>query len=111
MSAITYTAVADYAGADDFTKKHTPVISAVREGEKVTVTIEVGKEIAHPNGNDHYITCIELYSEMAPIARFDFLPGVADPKVSVVCTLPEGAMVTATEHCNLHGIFAFEAAV
>lgn len=111
MSSIAYTTVTDYAGADDFTKKHTPMITAARDGEKVTVTVEVGKDIAHPNGNDHYITCIELYHEMAPIARFDFLPGVADPKVSVVCALPEGATVTATEHCNLHGIFAFAAVV
>jgi superoxide reductase len=111
MSAITYTRVEDYDGADDFTKKHTPLISAARDGDTVTVTVEVGRDVPHPNATDHYITFIELYSEMAPIARFDLFPAVSAPRVSVVCLLPEGAKVTAVEHCNLHGVWAYDATV
>lgn len=111
MSAITYTKVTDYEGADDFTKKHTPLISATRDGEMVTITVEVGRDIPHPNGQDHYITFIELYAEMAPIARFDLFPAVTGPKVSVAAMLPAGTTVTAAEHCNLHGVFTYEAVV
>lgn len=111
MADIVFTNVTDYESADDFTKKHTPLISAKRDGDKVEVTVEVGRDVPHPNMADHYITFIELYYEMAPIARFDFFPTVSWPKVTVACALPEGAKLTALEHCNLHGVWTCEAVV
>ncbi len=110
-SPITYTRVTDFAGADDFTKKHTPYMTAVREGDKVTISVEVGHEVPHPNQLDHFIAYVELHAFDVPIARFDFAPSVTDPKVTVRCTLPAGTKVTAIEHCNLHGVWAYEAVV
>lgn len=110
-SPISYTRVADFDGADDFTKKHTPYLTAERNGDKVVVSIEVGHEVPHPNQLDHFITYIELYAFMAPIARFDFAPGVSDPKVTIQCTLPPDTQLMAVEHCNLHGVWVYEKVV
>ena len=111
MPEIVYTQVAEYPAADDFTTKHTPLITAQRDGEKVVVTVEVGRDVPHPNELGHYITTIELYWNMAPIARLDLLPTVAAPKLTVECTLPENTKLMALEHCNLHGVWAYEAVV
>ena len=110
-SPITRTHVADFGSADDFAKKHTPYITSARDGDKVTITVEVGHEVAHPNQLDHFIAYIELHAFDVPIARFDFTPTVSWPKVSVECTLPLDTKVTAMEHCNLHGVWVFEKVV
>lgn len=102
------TVVTDFAAAGDFEKKHTPFITLEPQGDKVIVNIEVGHEVPHPNGTDHYITFIELYAGMTPIARFDFSPGVAWPKTCVPVSLPAGTILRAVEHCNLHGWWAYD---
>ncbi len=110
-SPITYTRVTDFEGADDFTKKHTPYITSERDGDKVKITVEVGHEVPHPNQLDHFIMYVELYAFMVPIARFDFVPTVSWPKVTFECTLPADTQVMAIEHCNLHGVWAYEQVV
>jgi superoxide reductase len=108
---IAYTSVTDFDGADDFTKKHTPYITAVRDGDTVKISVEVGHEVPHPNQLDHFIMYIELYASMVPIARFDFAPTASNPKVTVECTLAPDTQVMAIEHCNLHGVWAYEQVV
>jgi superoxide reductase len=100
--------VEDFAAADDFAKKHTPYITLERTGEAQVVRVEVGHEVAHPNGTDHYITMIEIYAGMAPIARFDLSPQVTSPTISLVVGLPRGTVLRAVEHCNLHGWWAYD---
>lgn len=102
------TPVKDFAAAGDFEKKHTPFISLKPAGDATLVTVEVGHEVPHPNGPDHYITFIELYAGMTPIARFDLSPEVTSPKVSILCSLPAGTLLRAVEHCNLHGWWTYE---
>ena len=102
------TLVGDFAAADDFTKKHTPFVTVADASGKRLVTVEVGHEVPHPNGTDHYITFIELSAGGAPIARFDLAPAVTAPTVSVLVDLPAGTVLRAVEHCNLHGWFAYE---
>jgi superoxide reductase len=92
------TAVDDYAGADDFVKKHTPLIEVTGAGDKRLVTITVGKDVPHPNLPDHFI---------AWIARFELSPVASDPKVSVVVAVDPGTELTAVEYCNLHGLFSY----
>lgn len=106
--APTVTLVTDFAAAGDFEKKHTPYITLDRDGDKIVVNVEVGREVAHPNGPDHYITWIELYADAAPIARLDLSPVATSPRFCVPVTLPAGTVVRALEHCNLHGLFAYE---
>lgn len=109
--APTFTMVKDFAASDDFTKKHTPFITVEASGPATKVTVEVGHEVSHPNGPDHYITMIELFAGMTPIARFDLSPEVTSPSVTVPVSLPAGTVLRAIEHCNLHGWWAFEVTV
>jgi superoxide reductase len=102
------TVVPDFASADDFAKKHTPFITTEPAGAATLLKVEVGHEVAHPNGVDHYITSIELFAGMTPIARFDLSPEVTSPAVGVVVSLPAGTVVRAVEHCNLHGWWGYD---
>lgn len=97
--------------ADDFTKKHTPYIDAVREGEKVTVTVAVGHYVSHPNTPDHFIEWIEVLAGGVPIARFDFSAVAVDPNVTAVFNLDPETKLMATASCNLHGVWAAETTV
>jgi superoxide reductase len=100
--------VKDFAAANDFEKKHTPFITLDRTGDKVVVNVEVGHEVPHPNGPDHYITWIELFAGMSPIARLDLSPAVTDPRFCVPVSMPAGTVIRAVEHCNLHGLWVYE---
>ena len=97
--------------ADDFTKKHTPHIEAVRDGETVIVTVAVGYYVSHPNTPDHFIEYIELHANGAPIARFDFSAVAVSPNVTATLTLDPETKLMALESCNLHGIWAAEITV
>lgn len=100
--------VTDFAAAGDFEKKHTPFITLEAALDRLIVNVEVGHEVAHPNGPDHYITFIELYANGAPIARLDLSPAVTYPKFCIPVSLPPDTVVRAVEHCNLHGLWAYE---
>ena len=100
--------VKDFAASNDFEKKHTPFITLEPMGDKVLVNVEVGHEVAHPNGTDHYITSIELYAGMVPIAKLDLSPELTDPRFCVPVSLPAGTILRAVEHCNLHGWWTYE---
>jgi superoxide reductase len=103
--------VKDFAAADDFAKKHAPYMTLEPVGTATLVRVEVGHEVPHPNGTDHYITTIELYAGMTPIARFDLSPQVTSPSVCVIVDLPTGTVLRAVEHCNLHGWWAYDVTV
>ncbi len=98
----------DLNTADDFVKKHTPYIHAIREGDRVTVTVAVGHYVSHPNMPDHFIEWIELLANDAPVARFDFSAVVAEPKVIALLNLDPGTKLAALASCNLHGVWAAE---
>jgi len=97
--------------ADDFSKKHVPFIATTREGDVVTITVEVGYYVAHPNMPDHWIDLIEIYAKNAPIATANFAAGVVAPKVTAVATLDPGTKVMVSGRCNLHGLWAAETTV
>lgn len=109
--ALLVTLVSDFDAAGDYEKKHTPFITLEPKGDGVLVTIEVGHEVPHPNEPAHYITFIELYAGMAPIARLDLSPAVTSPRFCVPVMLPAGTVLRAVEHCNLHGWWAYEVTV
>jgi superoxide reductase len=102
------TTVSDFAAAGDFEKKHTPFITLEPQGDKVLVNVEVGHEVPHPNGAEHYITSVELYAGEVSVARLDLSPALTDPKFCVPVSLPAGTVLRAVEHCNLHGWWAYE---
>ena len=94
--------------ADDFSKKHVPFIAAERNGDTVTITVEVGHYVAHPNMPDHWIDLIEIQANGAPIVNYDFAAGVVAPKVVAIANLDPGTRVTVYERCNLHGYWVAE---
>jgi superoxide reductase len=109
--APTVTLVSDFDGATDFEKKHAPFVTIEAQLDRLLISVEVGHEVPHPNGTDHYITIIELYAGAAPIARLDLFPGVTHPKFCVPVSLPPDTVVRAVEHCNLHGLWAYEVTI
>lgn len=102
---------ADVESASDFERKHTPFISAERDGDAVRVSIAVGHYVPHPNQPDHFIQWIELYAGEASIARVDFVPVASAPDVRLVVSVPPGTTLRAVEHCNLHGLWVAETTV
>jgi desulfoferrodoxin-like iron-binding protein len=97
--------------ADDFSKKHVPYVSTMREGDKVTIEVEVGHYVSHPNAPDHWIDLIEVTAKGATIALQNYGAGVAWPKMTCVATLAPGTKVTVTGRCNIHGVWVAETEV
>jgi superoxide reductase len=107
-------------------EKHVPVIECPTEftaGEPTTITVSVGKEIAHPNTTGHHIRWIRLYfmpsdsSIPYEIANFDFAAHgesilgadsstlYADPKVTVDFRTGVAGALYAAAYCNIHGLW------
>jgi len=98
----------DTAGMSDLEKKHTPVIEApeaVKKEEAFVVTVTVGKLLAHPNENGHFIEWIELYSGDTFLARTDLVPRLTSPKVSFTVALDHEHFLVARARCNMHGVW------
>lgn len=112
--------------ADWKAEKHVPVIEVPERTEKakpITVTVSVGKEIAHPNTTEHHIRWIEVYfhpqGDKFPyqIGRFSFTshgesaqgPNTStvytEPKVVVNFKTEKSGIVYASSYCNIHGVW------
>ncbi len=118
----------DLIQTDDFKKeKHVPVIEVpahAKKGEKIKVTVSVGKEISHPNTTEHHISWIEVYfhpaGEKYPyvIGKYEFQahgastqgPNTstlyADPEVTVTLRTEKPGTIIAMSHCNIHGLWS-----
>ncbi len=75
-------------------EKHVPVITADKDGVKVTVG-----SVAHPMEDKHWIEWIELIAD-GKVYRQTLKPG--DAPEAVFCCF-NAADVTARAYCNLHG--------
>lgn len=115
--------------ADWKAEKHVPVIDApdtVKKGEIVKVTVQVGKEIPHPNTTEHHIRWIQLIfwpeGEKFPyeigIAYFNAHgESVQGPNKSSIYTEPIALFAFKTDkpgkliahsYCNIHGLWKSE---
>jgi superoxide reductase len=104
---MTMTVVDDYEAADDFVKKHTPLLDTLPLPDgKTTIVVTVGRDVPHPNAPDHYIGWIGVWAGDSEVARFDLSAVVTDPRVSCVVAVDPGTKITAIESCNLHGLFS-----
>jgi superoxide reductase len=123
----------EYVKTEDFKKeKHVPVIDFphdIQAGEPFTVTVEVGKEIPHPNTTEHHIQWIELhykpdgdqYSYLLGRTSFDSHgASVEGPNTGPAHTSPHACFkvsimgpgtFTALEQCNIHGIWEYSTPV
>jgi len=118
--------LSNYIKSDDFKKeKHVPVIEtgAIKAGAPITVTVTVGKEIAHPNTTEHFIAWIKLYfmPEGGKFiydigeCRFDAHgasadgpnkgPAFANPAATFNVKLETPGKLIAESYCNIHGLW------
>lgn len=121
-----------YRTEDWRTEKHVPVIDCPDTfvaGEPTTVTVTVGKELAHPNTTGHHIRWIRLYFVPADssvpyeVGNFELAAhgeSVLGPDTSTVLTDPRitvdvrtGVAGTfyATAYCNIHGLWESSKAI
>lgn len=115
-----------FQSADWKKEKHVPVIEAryaATKGGLVEVTVNVGKEISHPNKTEHHIRWIEVYflpqGEKFPyqISRAEFSAhgaSVNGPDTSSVYSQPftvaefktdKPGTIFASSYCNIHGLW------
>lgn len=115
-----------YQSADWKKEKHVPVIEipdGLKKGQAFTVTVSVGKEIAHPNTTEHHIRWIEVYfqadGEKFPcqVGRFEFTahgessqgPNIstifAQPQVVCQMKTEKSGTIFAGSYCNIHGLW------
>ena len=115
-----------FQSADWKKEKHAPVIQAPRfkAGELMTVTVNVGEEIAHPNTTAHHIAWIEVYF-LPRDEKFPFMLGrhsfdshgasTQGADTSTVYTEPHFAFrfrsekpgtIMASSYCNIHGLWS-----
>jgi superoxide reductase len=118
--------------ADWKTEKHAPVIDCdakVAAGASLTVTVQVGKEIAHPNTTEHHIRWINLYYKAKDdkftyhVGTYEFNahgesaaganegPVSTDPCVVTSFKPKKAGMLFATSYCNIHGLWESSKAI
>lgn len=115
-----------FQSADWKAEKHVPVIDMPKRAKKqepIEVTVNVGKEIPHPNTTEHHIRWIEVYflpqGEKFPyqLGRFEFNShgeSTLGPNTSTVYTLAlvslsfkseKPGTILASSYCNIHGLW------
>jgi superoxide reductase len=115
-----------FQSADWKKEKHAPAIEApdkIKKGEAVSIKVNVGKEIAHPNTAAHHIRWIAVYflplGEKFPcqIGRFEFDShgeSGQGPDTSTIYTAPDvilkfktekSGAILAASYCNIHGLW------
>lgn len=121
-----------YQTADWKQEKHVPVIDCpgtVKAEEAFDVTVEIGKEIAHPNTTEHHIQWIALYfvpdgnkfafdlghfafnSHAASTDGANAGPALSDPKITAQIKLKQSGTLIATSQCNIHGLWEYAFAI
>ena len=97
----------DPCNLTDLEKKHLPIITApdrVKAGEWFDVTVEVGKLMAHPNEQDHFIRFIDLYAGDKYLARLSLATAATWPVLRARVRLGKNlGPLRALDVCNLHG--------
>lgn len=94
----------------ELAKKHTPVIEisdTLKVKQFYDAKIKVG-EIDHPSENEHFIQWIELYIGNIYLGRFDFVPIMTRPEITIPIVLSHAGLdssLRAIARCNLHGIW------
>lgn len=93
-------------------KKHIPAITIVRICGLIPqgcmdVHVKVG-EIEHPMLKEHFITFIDFYLNHTYLARVELSPERLHPAAALHLKADQG-ILSAVEHCNLHGYWMAEA--
>ena len=115
-----------YQTADWKKEKHVPVIEVSGKPGKdgpLSITVNVGKEVPHPNTTSHHIAWIEVYflpkDEKFPcqIGRFELISHgesiqgpdtstiYAHPEINVKFNTDKSGTLIASSYCNIHGLW------
>lgn len=90
--------VENLESATDFELKHYPTLTV----DGSVCTIEVGKQVPHPQTEEHFITKIDLYVDDELYKHIELSP--SDPAFATITVEGKsGSKVYAVENCNLHG--------
>ena len=122
----------NFQSGDWKTEKHLPVIEcadSVKQGEKLAITVSVGKQIAHPNTTEHHIRWIQLFFKpegdkfTCQLGHWEFNahgesalganqgPAYSEPSVQTSVSLKKGGTLLALGFCNIHGLWEAAKAV
>jgi superoxide reductase len=115
-----------FQSADWKTEKHVPVIECpaqVKAGERFSVKVTLGKEVAHPNTTEHHIRWISVYFHpdgekfTYQIGHFEFTAhgeSAEGPnkgsiythhEVSLSMMTGKPGVIYAAALCNIHGLW------
>ncbi len=80
--------------------------TALGQGECFTITVEVGKRLAHLNERGYFIEFIDLYTDELFLARVDLIAVNTCPKATLCVALSAPAKeLQAYGRCNIHGVW------
>jgi len=115
-----------YQSADWKAEKHVPVIDGpdtVKADDIFTVTLSVGKEIAHPNTTEHHISWVQLFFKPEggkfthQVGTFEFSahgesaeganagPVYTHHSVTASLKIKKSGTLFAASLCNIHGLW------
>ena len=106
----------DREAKKDYIDRHSPFIecsATAKAGEKLAVTVRMGKEYTHPDDTDHYIKSIALYNRETLLAEANFVAGALGGQGQkgqaevVFNVVPSGSKMTLTAmaYCTKHGLW------
>src|SRR5574344_712786 len=79
-------------------EKHVPYVEEKEDG----YLVKVGKEVAHPMTNEHYIQLIEICVDNFLYRKYLKAGDLPEAYFKV----PKGTSVCAREYCNIHGLWS-----
>ncbi len=106
----------DREAKKDYIDRHSPFIecaATATAGEKLAVTVQMGKEYTHPDDPDHFIQSISLFNRETLLAKATFLSGAlggsgekghAEVTFNVVASGKQ-LELTALSYCTKHGLW------
>ncbi len=105
---------------ESYNPKHSPVIELKKEGDIYKISVEVGKEVKHPNESSHNIKWLDVFyhseSSVIHLIRVNFEAHgesgcIVDPKVEFYAKLSEDGEIVAITYCNLHGLWGSKVSI
>jgi len=89
-----------------------------KEGELYKISIEIGKEVKHPNEPTHNINWIDIYfqpegRDIVHIARIELKAhgeygNYTEPKITIFTKLEGRGKLIVLSYCSIHGLWKAE---
>lgn len=97
-------------------EKHVPALQVSKCEKGITITTQVGAEVAHPNTLEHHISWIKVYFKPegakfpVEVGTYEFASHgeeeiFSTPKVETFIETQKSGTVYALSYCNVHGLW------